>query len=64
MCNTSNIWIGGMTGYMGGGLFSSLPKPLILNSSFSRFYVESEGHSIVEAVWSEALNKSSINLAE
>lgn len=45
--------------------FKSFPiftKPLILNSSFSRFYVESEGHSIVEAVWSEALDKSSINL--
>jgi len=62
-----------MTGYFfffgGGGVlffksFPIFPKPLILNSSFSRFYVESEGHSIVEAVWSEALNKSSINLAQ
>lgn len=61
MCNASNIWIGGMTGAF-LQVISHLSQPLILNSSFSRFYVESEGHSIVEAVWSEALDKSSINL--
>ncbi|KAG6760707.1 hypothetical protein POTOM_033887 [Populus tomentosa] len=42
--------------------FPIFPKSLILNSSFSRFYVESEGHSIVEAVWSEALHNDYVRI--